>query len=831
MAVMTAQAPLPLVPHPDAVLIGAAAALVEDTDGGRVFVRGELVMAWQPGDHACRRLAAVQLVTIKAARAFEVAAGFGVDPDTLRRWGQAMDVAGASGLVPAKTGPKGPSALTPAVVARIRARRTAGASLRAIAAAVGVSTDSVRRALPATAVQAMDDTTQSDTMESDTAQSDTTMDESIDEAVEEAVEESAQEALGEVARPDINTPTLPVMAQPVDRSAERAAARFGLIEHAAPVFTPAGRVPLAGLLLALPALEATGLLACAGRVFGALPNGFYGLDTVLLEAVLRTLAGQPRAEGATRIDPTALGRVLGMDRAPEVKTIRRKLGLLAATGKTERLIAAMAATHLARPTGSDSDSSSDGSSDGSAGAAGSVGIVLYVDGHVRAYQGGRKVGKAHLARLRFPAPATLETWVSDAAGDPVLVVMAQPGASLAGELRRLVPQLRAAVGDDRRVLVGFDRGGWSPALFTHLHEHGFDVLTWRKGPTPDIDPAAFTDLKFTDQTGREHAWRVAATTTTLPVAKTSGHAGAGAGSHDEEVADNTEGQAEATVGDESQVFTMRQITLAVPVTTHAKKHDSGGGGLRQIHILTTRTDLPPAEVIYRMGSRWRQENYFRYARMHFDLDSHDSYSVTDDDPDRSVPNPARKHTYQQVLAARARQQQQAASTDAALLAARSPTPGTATLLTNQQHDALTADLRAAEAALTAAEANHAGTPARLPLREVNPGQQVLDVHTKLLTHAIRIAAFNTATTLARELRLHTGYARKNDEAHTLIRQVLTASGEIDPTTPGVLTIRLDPLPTRRATTAIKELCEHLTTTGTRYPGTDLTLRYEIKTAP
>lgn len=46
-------------------------------------------------------------------------------------------------------------------------------------------------------------------------------------------------------------------------------------------------------MLALPALEATGLLACAGRVFGALPNGFYGPDTVLLEAVLRTLAGQP----------------------------------------------------------------------------------------------------------------------------------------------------------------------------------------------------------------------------------------------------------------------------------------------------------------------------------------------------------------------------------------------------------------------------------------------------------------------------------------------------------------------------------------------------------
>jgi prepilin-type processing-associated H-X9-DG protein len=76
--------------------------------------------------------------------------------------------------------------------------------------------------------------------------------------------------------------------------------------------------------------------------------------------------------------------------------------------------------------------------------------VLYVDGHVRAYQGGRKVAKTHLSRLRFPAPATVETWVSDAACDPALVVMAEPGASLAMELRRLLPELRRAVGDDRR---------------------------------------------------------------------------------------------------------------------------------------------------------------------------------------------------------------------------------------------------------------------------------------------------------------------------------------------------------------------------------------------
>src|ERR1019366_8996070 len=109
-----------------------------------------------------------------------------------------------------------------------------------------------------------------------------------------------------------------------------------------------------------------------------------------------------------------------------------------------------------------------------------------------------------------------------------------------------------------------------------------------------------------------------------------------------------------------------------------------------------------------------------------------------------------------------------------------PPQGQAVLITNADHDKLTADLRAAESNLDTAQHAHRAIPARLPLGQVNPGQQVLDVQTKLISHAIRIAAFNTATAMARAIRVHTGYARANHEAHTLIRQALTSSGDIDP---------------------------------------------------
>jgi hypothetical protein len=119
---------------------------------------------------------------------------------------------------------------------------------------------------------------------------------------------------------------------------------------------------------------------------------------------------------------------------------------------------------------------------------------------------------------------------------------------------------------------------------------------------------------------------------------------------------------------------MRQVTLAV-ANNKSGRETHGQASTRQIHILTTRGDLPAEQVIYRMGSRWRQESYFRYARMHFDLDSHDACATTDDDPSPLVPNPAKKKAHKQVLAARTRYDRALAFTDAAMLEAVSPPPG------------------------------------------------------------------------------------------------------------------------------------------------------------
>jgi len=194
-----------------------------------------------------------------------------------------------------------------------------------------------------------------------------------------------------------------------------------------------------------------------------------------------------------------------------------------------------------------------------------------------------------------------------------------------------------------------------------------------------------------------------------------------------------------------------------------------------------------------------------------------------------VPNPAKKPAYQHVEKARWAVHLAETASDAALLAAHSPQPGTSVVLTNEMINTINADVHAAQAALDVALAEHQAIPARLPLSQVNPGQQVLDTETKLIHHAIRIAAFNTAQFLARAILTGTGYTRAADEAHTLIRTALAGSGDIipDPAT-NTLHIRLDPLSAPRHTAAIDELCQALNDTHTVYPGTGLTLRYSTK---
>ena len=137
-------------------------------------------------------------------------------------------------------------------------------------------------------------------------------------------------------------------------------------------------------------------------------------------------------------------------------------------------------------------------------------------------------------------------------------------------------------------------------------------------------------------------------------------------------------------------------------------------------------------------------------------------------------------------------------------------------------------LTTAQVDLATAKKASRQTPSHLPLGQVRPGSRLLETERKLLTHAIRMSAYNTESALARLLRPH--YARGDDEARALLREAFTLSGDLQ-ITGDTLHVRLDPASAARRSKALAALCTELNDTATTYPGTALTLNYSVKGYP
>jgi prepilin-type processing-associated H-X9-DG protein len=695
-----------------------------------------------------------------------VASAFSVSQATLWRWVGSFKTDGVLGLVRDAPGPKGPSKLSDALTAQIVDLEAEGLTLLEIAARTGVSTATVRVALGRVAARPSQPVEQPVEPEPETDDDTDTID-TID-----TIETSGTDLSVD---PDDDAAELVVLAPPVPRTAERVAARFGDLTEAPVLITEGAQLPLVGLLLALPALEMTGLLGVAAEVFGPMRKGFYGLRVILLMGVFMALLRQPRAEGATRMRPADLGRLLGLDRAPEVKTLRRKLTELAAHAKGAQLQAALGAHHV--KTHPDA-----------------VGF-LYLDGHVRVYSGSRQLPKTHIARMRIAGPATEETWVGDSDGDPVMVITAAPSQSLAAELRRLLPELRTLIGPGRRCTLVFDRGGYSPQVFSEIIAADMDLLTYYKGAWVRAAVSTFTRVDYTAPDGSSHHFELAERPVTLKVARQPAISG-------------------------QDPVPASTVTLRLIIRRSPDGH--------QTPILTNRTDLTSAEIAYRMGNRWRQENYFKYGREHFALDALDSYTDHPDDLTRLVPNPAKHRATDRVKAARkdltAAHAGVADALDSAVVKAGQPGNDGKALV----DPAAGVALNTAQVDLTAAKNVSRKTASHLPLGQVRPGSRLLETERKLLTHAIRMSAYNTESALARLLRPH--YARGDDEGRALLREAFTLSGDLQ-INGDTLHVRLDPASAPRRSKAIAALCNELNDTATLYPGSALTLNYSVKGYP
>ena len=461
-------------PVPQMVFVNDSVSLQTEADQRVILVHGVVYSHYSREDRTAEAYAMVSLYESGYVDQNDLARSFGYSTRTLRRFQQRLHSGGLNALVRPEGRPAG-AATGPPPTARDRTilrLKTRGLSNRGIGGRLGLSEMMIRKILRRLGWQPAPEATLLLLPKADPRTEPATISHSPSDHIplpaapppplqreESGVKPAAQSF-------DQN---------PLDRCMDRLLAALGLLDDALPLFATAQNLPRAGALLAIPALVASGLLSAAEKIYGSLRPSFYGLRTTLVAYVLLALLRIPRPEALKEYPPGELGRIVGLDRMPEVKTLRRKLARLAA-GKGSFQLGQEIARQRIREHGH-------------------VLGFLYVDGHVRAYHGKHTIPKAYVTRARLAAPATTDYWVNDKRGDPLFVVTAEANAALTRMLPIVLREVRQLLGPKRRATVVFDRGGWSPKLFRELMALGFDILTYRKGRTRKIAEARFTQHK------------------------------------------------------------------------------------------------------------------------------------------------------------------------------------------------------------------------------------------------------------------------------------------------------------------------------------------------
>lgn len=710
--------------------------LLRTQDGHCVVIVSGMVLAqYGLADRMAEAYARVNLVERGWASQQDVARAFGCSVRTVSRDRQRFEEGGLAALGHRSGYPKGRWRLRVARTGLIHRLKAEGHANREIARRAGVSEMAIRKVLRRLGWK--EPCPEPDLLPLDQQQ-------------------SANPNLSAFCSTTKENSTVSQDTDPADRRGDRLLACLGLLEDAPPLFGSATAIPRAGVLLTLPVLVSSGVFVCAQNIYGSLGPAFYGLRTSLLTLLLMALWRIKRPEGLKEYSPADLGRVLGLDRAPEVKTLRRKLARLAAAGRAAQFGTALAQQRVA----------SHGQTMG----------FLYLDGHVRVYHGQLVLPKAHVARMRISMPATTDYWVNDSVGDPLFVVTAEANAGLVRMLPGMLQQIRALV-PRRRLTVVFDRGGFSPQLFQQIITAGFDLLTYRKGRYPCIPLKRFHPCRTT-LGGEVSSYQLA----------------------DQEVR-LLKGR-----------LRLRQVT---------RRMDDG----HQTPILTSRRDLPAAQVAYRMFDRWRQENFFKYLREEYALDALAEYAAVPDDPTREVPNPVWAATDAKLRQAYAcldrLQAEYGLEAFTNLEQRRRSMRGFKTA-----HGKLGQKIWSAWQKVEQLTKRRTTIPRRVPVQMITEEAVVkLAPERKHLTNLIKMVAYQSEGELLRLAAPH--YPRADEEGRTLIQAALSSAADLEVTSTE-LSVTLAAQSSPHRTRVIAELCKELNQTQSLFPGSKLRLRYATR---
>ena len=550
----------------------------------------------------------------------------------------------------------------------------------------------------------------------------------------------------------------------------RLAASVGLLGAVVPQFQPAADVPHGGVLLALPALLGMGLLDNADTLLD-MPKGYYGLDSILLLLAFMALARVQSIESLRHLPPGEWGKLLGLDRSPEVRTLREKVVILSGKGKAEPWSASLCKGWM----------------DDQPDAAG----ALYVDGHTRVYHGSQtKLPHHYVARQKLCLRASADYWVNAADGPPYFVVnsVVDPGLIQVIE-NDILPRLEKDIPNQpdktmldenpliHRFTVVFDREGYSPDFLRRLKDKRIACLTYHKYPESDWPLYEFTPHDVTLINGQVVTMQLAERGVYL-----------------------------------SNKLWVRQIR---------KLTETG----HQTPIIATDYVSDAAKIAAAMFARWSQENFFKYCRKHYGLDRLIDYKTAEITDPILVVNPIYRKLEGQVRSTNGKLSRVRAEFGALSYGQTIEVEQIEPFI--QKKAALKDKIDEMQTTLATLKAARKETLRHIKIQDLPEEDQFrkLSTYGKQFIDTIKMAAYRSETAMANCLH---NILPRPAEASALLQTIYKSEADLIPDySQQTLTVCLHHGARHNSDRAIHALCEELNSTETIFPRTQLRMTFKL----
>jgi transposase len=563
------------------------------------------------------------------------------------------------------------------------------------------------------------------------------------------------------------------------RPIERVLAALGHLPGGATTqFQPCRDVSYGGVLCALPALAQNGLLGHLKTL--PVLSGYYRTLHVILLLAYMALARIKAVDRLQYDAPGELGKLLGLDRIPEVRCLRKKMAQLSEHESPEQWAAILSREWMEqRPE---------------------LAGALYVDGHVRLYHGRQtSLPRRYVARQRLCLRGTTDYWVNDALGQPFFCVERPVDHGLLEVLRHeVVPRLLKEVPAQptpeelqadpyrSRFAMLFDREGYSPGFFRQMwQQHRIACITYHKYPREAWPEAEFAQTEVRLPAGEVISLKLA--------------------------------ERGSWIGDRSEGLWVREVR---------KLNPSG----HQTSLVSTAYGQLGPEIAGRLFSRWSQENFFRYMMEHFAIDALNEYR-TEVIPGttRPVVNPAWRELDRQCRGLKSKLIPRQARFAALMLHPQAE----ASEIENweRQKAELRGEIEQLEHEWAGLKEQMKSTPHHLIWDALPEDQKFerLAPSRKRLTDTVKLVAYRAETAMAMIVREEMSHV---DEARALLCDLFRSDADLEPdAAAGLLTVRVHALANPRSNRAIQHLLDELNAAEFTYPGTNLRLNYALAAPP